>query len=254
MLHPLNGFDRTLGRFVASFIYISRAVAENYTSQGISPSKGAVIHNAVDLNEYSQTYDALSVRSEFGWTSGEPLVGIVGRLDWWKGHEYFLQAMALVRKQLPNARGLIVGQVDSTPRGEIYVRKLESLARALRLEDRLIFTGFRPDVPRIMSALDVVVLGSAEPEPFGRVVIEGMAAGKPVVATAAGGVLDIVEDGFNGLLVPRRDSQAMAEAILSILLDKEKAARMGQAGRQTVIGKFSLEHHVDAVQKLYESC
>jgi glycosyltransferase involved in cell wall biosynthesis len=108
-------------------------------------------------------------------------------------------------------------------------------------------------VPRLMSALDVVVLSSSAPEPFGRVVIEGMAAGKPVVATAAGGVLDIIEDGLNGLLVPCKDSKAMAEAILQLLSDRGKAERMGLAARQRVAERFTVEHHVAKVQSVYES-
>jgi len=103
-----------------------------------------------------------------------------------------------------------------------------------------------------MSALDVVVHASSVPEPFGLVVIEGMAAAKPV-ATAAGGVLDIIEDGVNGLLVPCKDSKAMARAILQILSDRDKAEQMGLAARRRVTEKFTVQQQVTAVQKLYNS-
>jgi glycosyltransferase involved in cell wall biosynthesis len=255
MFRRLNRFDRFFARFVHSFIHICRAVAENYVAQGLPASRGSVIHNGICLDEFSTDSDSEVelVRSEFGWTARECLVGVVGRLDRWKGHEYFLEAMAEVARQVPNVRGLIVGEPENTPLNWEYYRKLKSLTGSLGLEDKVIYTGFRDDVPRLMSALDVVVLSSSAPEPFGRVVIEGMAAGKPVVATAAGGVLDIIEDGLNGLLVPCKDSKAMAEAILQLLSDRGKAERMGLAARQRVAERFTVEHHVAKVQSVYES-
>ena len=124
---------------------------------------------------------------------------------------------------------------------------------SLGLKEKAIFTGLRNDVPRLMAALDVVVHASSQPEPFGLVVIEGMAAGKPVVATAAGGVLDIIEDGVNGLLVPCKDSKAMARAIIKILSDRDKAEQIGNAARQRIFEKFTVRHQVTAVQNLYDS-
>lgn len=253
MFHKLNHFDKIFIRLVDSFIYISRAIANDYIAQGLPPAKGAVIHNAVDLDEFSPNHDAVQVRGEFGWTAHELLVGVVGRLDWWKGHEYFLEAMAEVSQQIPNLKGLIVGEIENTPLNWEYYQKLQSLTRSLGLEDKVIFTGFRSDVPRLVSALDIVVLSSSSPEPFGRVVIEGMAAGKPVVATAAGGVLDIIEDGVNGLLVPPQDSKAMADAVLELLSNREKAERIGLAARQCVAERFTVEYHVVKVQSVYDS-
>jgi glycosyltransferase involved in cell wall biosynthesis len=104
-----------------------------------------------------------------------------------------------------------------------------------------------------MAALDVVVLSSAEPEPFGRVVIEGMAAAKPVVATAAGGVLDIITDRIDGLLVPGKDAPALARAILWLLSNKEQAEQMGRAARQRVTEKFTVPYQVGVIQKVYDT-
>jgi len=252
MFDKLGHFDRVFARYVDYFVYISRAVAENYTIQGIPLAKGTVIHNAVDLSEFS-THDPAPVRSDLGFVPRERLVGVVGRLDWWKGHEYFLEAMAEVAQRIPNLRGLIVGAPEDTSRNREYYQKLQSLTKSLGLDGKVVFTGFRGDVPLLMSALDVVVLSSSAPEPFGRVVIEGMAAGKPVVATAAGGVLDIIEDGVNGLLVPRQDSRAMAEAVVELLSDREKARRMGLAARRRVEEKFTVQRHVAAVQQVYDA-
>ena len=252
MLHQLNQFDKLFANFVDAFVYISTATAKNYIAQGIPPHKGAVVHNAIDLDEFTPIHDAASVRREFGWTPQEQVVGIVGRLDWWKGHEFFLEAMAEVAGHVPSLRGLIVGEPENTPLNREYYQKLQSLTKSLGLEERVIFTGFRSDVPRLLAAMDVVVLSSSAPEPFGRVVIEGMAARKPVVATAAGGVLDIIEDGVNGLLVPLQDSRAMAEAVLGLLSDREKAQQMGSAAYQHVKEKFTVQRQVATIQQLYD--
>jgi glycosyltransferase involved in cell wall biosynthesis len=212
-----------------------------------------VIHNAVNLSEFAFAIDANQVRGEFGWTSQECVVGVVGRLDWWKGHGYFLEALAQVARQVPQVRGLIIGEPEMTPRNWEYYQKLKAQTQSLGLEDRVIFTGFRDDVARLMSALDVVVLSSSAPEPFGRIVIEGMAAGKPVVATAAGGVPDIIDDGVNGLLVPLCDSTAMAGAILTLLTDGELARRVAEAGLRRVRERFTIPHHVAAVTGVYDA-
>jgi glycosyltransferase involved in cell wall biosynthesis len=253
MLDELGHFDKIFARFVDSFIYISGAVTEHYTAQGIRSVRGTVVHNAIDLSEYTTDLDGTAVRSEFGWNGQERVVGVIGRLDWWKGHEYFLQAMAEAVQEIPNLKGLIVGEPEATRANQEYYRKLRALTESLGLEDRIIFTGFRSDVPRILAALDVVVLSSSTPEPFGRVVIEGMAAGKPVVATAAGGVLEIITDGLDGLLVPCKDSKAMARAIVSLLRNPGWAEQIGTAARQRVAQAFSVERHVAQVQGVYDS-
>jgi len=253
MFDDLSPFDRLFARFVNTFVYISRAVEGHYTAQAIPLSKGTVIHNALDLSDYSVQPDGDGVRAEFGWPAQTPLVGIVGRLDWWKGHEYFLQALAEAAQQIPDLKGLVVGEPEHTPRNHEYYLRLLRLTETLGLKGRIVFTGFRPDIPRLMSALDVVVLSSAMPEPFGRVLIEGMAAGKPVVATATGGVLDVIEHDLTGLLVPPQDSSAIARAVLSLLLDRNKAKRIGRAARQRVEEKFTLTHHIVAVQSVYDT-
>jgi glycosyltransferase involved in cell wall biosynthesis len=150
---------------------------------------------------------------------------------------------------------LIVGEVwnDKGGKNHRYYKRLKSLVRSLDIDDKIIFTGFRSDIPRFISAFDIVVLASSEPEPFGLVVIEGMAAGKPVIATASGGILDIIEDGVNGLLVPCKDSKAMAEAILEIVFNKDKAQRMGLAARRRVAERFTMERQIKAVEELYDS-
>jgi glycosyltransferase involved in cell wall biosynthesis len=133
------------------------------------------------------------------------------------------------------------------------MHKLQFLIASYGLQDKIIFTGLRNDVPRLISGLDLVVHASSEPEPFGLVVIESMAAGKPPVATAAGGVLDIIEDGLNGILVPCKDSKALSRAIVRLISSPSRIARMGQAARQRVIDNFTVHHQVTAIEELYDN-
>ena len=162
---------------------------------------------------------------------------------------------AEIANKIPDIKGIIIGNVDEDYFGAqgSYYDKLLSLVEELKIKEKIIFTGFRNDVPRLVSAMDIIVHASSSPEPFGLVIIEGMAAGKPVIATAKGGVLDIIEDGVNGILVPCKDSKSMAKAIQKIYHDKKLSKRIGTAARKRIIEKFTIEHQVAAVEKLYDS-
>jgi len=248
-------FDTLFAGLVNTNIYISNDVAEYHIARGESRTKGKIIHNGISLSDFMQQYDVLQVRKEFDCMPDQILVGLVARLDWWKGHEFFLEAMAEVVKKTHNTKGLIIGGLaelnyDSSKR---YLDRLHVMVNSLGLEEKIVFTGHRNDIPRLVASLDVAVHASSNPEPFGLTVIEGMAAGKPVVATAAGGVLDIIEDGVNGLLIPCKDSKAMATAILQILSDWDKAKKMGLAARRCVAEKFTVQQQVTSVQKIYDS-
>jgi glycosyltransferase involved in cell wall biosynthesis len=252
----LTSFDKSCSRFVDSFIHISTDVAKCHLAQGVPRPKSRVIHNGVDMTEFSQSHDSALIRSELGCNLNEILIGIIGRLDWWKGHEYFLEAMSQAAEYIPNIKGVIIGDLETDVSIDLnlnYNNKLHSLVKSLGLEDRVIFTGFRSDIPALISTMDVIVHASSTPEPFGLVVIEGMAAGKPIIATAAGGVLDIIEDTVSGLLVPCKDSRAMAEAIMQIISNQNRAEQIGRAARQRVADKFTIQRQVTVVQELYDA-
>jgi glycosyltransferase involved in cell wall biosynthesis len=252
----LKPYDLKFGRSVDLFVFISRAIEQDCRRQGIS-STGIVVHNVVDLEEFpsfaERSPDADAVRAEFGWDPGTPVVGVVGRLDWWKGHETFLEAVAQATARVDNLKALIVGAPVDTPSSQRYLQDLQAMTCSLGLEDKVVFTGFRSDIARLMSALDIVVLSSSTPEPFGRVVIEGMAAFKPVIATAAGGVLDIIRDGLDGRLVPIRDAHAMSQAIVELVLDPDQAKKMGRAARRRVETRFTLPRQVATIEQVYST-
>jgi glycosyltransferase involved in cell wall biosynthesis len=182
---------------------------------------------------------------------GPVRIGLVGRICPWKGQHIFLQAAAIVRKAYPNTEFLIIGAALF---GEHeFEEELRRLTRELALDDVVRFAGFRTDVEAAIAELDVLVHASTIGEPFGQVIIEGMAAGKPVVATDGGGVSEIVQDGDTGLLVPMADSQAMAAAISRLLANSVLANAMGCRGRKRVLDQFTVGHTARKVESVYDS-
>ena len=253
MFSKWTGFEKLFIRFVDKFISISRAVFNHSVGYGVPPEKGVVIHNALDLSDFSDSYDGSEIKKEFGWDKGVHIIAVVGRIVRWKGQEYFLKAMAKICRNEQSARGLIIGEQSYYKGGSEFYRHLVSMSEQLGLENKIVFTGFRDDIPRLISAVDVLVHSSIEPEPFGRVVIEGMASGKPVVATSAGGVLEIIENNVTGLLIPCKDVEAMVRAIGKVLSDRELAKNIGLAARQSVENRFMIQHHAAEVQRVYDS-
>ena len=167
---------------------------------------------------------------------GPPVVGIVGRLAPWKGQHVFLDAMALVRREVPEARFRLVG---SALFGENdYEASLRRRAAEADLAGGVEFAGFEADVWAALAAMAVVVHASTTPEPFGQVVVEAMAAGRPVVATDAGGVRETVVNGVTGLLVPTGDAPATAAAVTRLLRDPALRRRLAAAGRDRAVGRF----------------
>jgi len=134
-----------------------------------------------------------------------------------------------------------------------YERQVRSLAESLGISSVVTFTGFRGDVPSVLADMDLIVHASTTGEPFGQIIIEGMAAGKPVIATNGGGVPEIVEDGKTGILVPMGDVQAMVEAIRRVLADPPLAEDMGARGRERVRDHFTIERKARKVEAVYQS-
>jgi glycosyltransferase involved in cell wall biosynthesis len=245
----LGWFDRRLAALASRFIYISEAVQRSHLESGVPCRKGLVVYNGLDVPTFVRALNPEKGRESLNLGADDLVVGIVGRLDAWKGQEVFLRAMAQVGDVVPQAKGIVVGEVAAEHPG--YLDVLLALRNELALADRVVFSGFRMDVPVVMSALDILVLASTSPEPFGRVLIEAMAAGKPVVATDAGAAREIIEDGVQGLLVPPGESEAMARAIIYLLTHGGTAILMGQKGQARVRERFSAQQYADNVQSVY---
>jgi glycosyltransferase involved in cell wall biosynthesis len=189
------------------------------------------------------------LRQEFGLSPDTRLIAVCSRLNPMKGLEYFLDAAAVVARLQPDVRFLIVGgnghRTDGTYQGE-----LERYAASRGLENRVIFTGFRTDVARMLQEIDISVLPSLS-EGLSNSLLEAMAAGVPVIATKVGGTPELVEDGATGLLVPPRDAAALGQAMTLLLDHPEMARRIGDAGRGDVTSRFSIDKMVRDTQSLY---
>jgi glycosyltransferase involved in cell wall biosynthesis len=232
----------------------SAAVGGHLTRMGVAAALVYAVPNGIDATRFTPDGAAAPVRAEFGWPEGAPLVGIVGILARWKGQDVLLRAFASLLRRRPEARCVVAGDEIYVTQGQTGFRsELQQLARDLGIEHAVGFTGYRQDVPALLRALDVVVHASVEPEPFGRVVAEGMACGRPVIATNAGGVLEVTGgSGTAALLVPPGDIDAMSNALERLLSDRAEAARLGAAGRQRILSTFSVAVHVDRIQSVYE--
>lgn len=238
----------------ARIITNSHAVAQDMERRGVPRARLVPIHNGVDLDEFSPAVDGEPFRRECGFTKETPLAGLVAMLAPWKGHLDFIEAAAQLAREIPGARFPIVGEEVYVTEGHgMFRQQLADRIHALGVDGAVILLGRRWDMPRVMAALDVVVHASSRPEPFGRILIEAMATGKPVVATAAGGVPEIVTDGETGLLVPPGEPESLAAALKRLLLDSNLRERMGKAGRREAQRRFGLRDHVDRVQEVYGS-
>ena len=241
----LNRWTARLDDRVVAVCELARKI--EVKEAGVSPGKVVTIYNGVDVERFValDTQAAVRVRRAWGIPVNAPLLGSVGRLHPQKGQADLLIALARVRERVPAVRLLLVGT------GELRA-DLEAQARSLGLGEAVTFAGLRPDVPEILSALDVFVLPSLW-EGMPNVVLEAMAAALPVVATAVGGTPEAVVDGVTGLLVPPRDPEPLARAIERLLCDPTLGRKMGQAGRARVDRYFSIGQTVRQTQELYET-
>jgi glycosyltransferase involved in cell wall biosynthesis len=247
----LTWLQKTLQKWVcraADHVLVNAsAVQEVLLAQGYAPSRISVIRNGIDVSRFRDRAGTEPVRPGLGLPPTAPVVAVFSRLNRLKGIEYFLEAAALLAKSFEEVRFLIVGDSIS----DAYRVELEQFAAGLGLAERVVFTGFRSDVPELLSEVCVSVLPSLS-EGLSNVVLEAMAAGVPIVATSVGGTPEMVEDGVTGLLVPPRDAAALAQAIGSLLGDPARGRSIGQAARRRVAERFSLEATVRETEQLYE--
>lgn len=246
-VNPRRFVERATALLADRIVVVSEAVRRRFQSPRLS-RKLSLVYNGLDLVTFVPRQDRARVRESLGLGPG-PVVGVVGRLIPWKGHQVFLEGARRITMRRPDVAFVLVGD-DPDPRGS-YRRELEAVAEGPELKGHVVFTGFRDDVADLMHAFDLLVCPSVLEDPLPRVVLEVMAAARPLVASRVGGVPELAVEGETALLVPPRDPGALAEGVLALLDDPERARRMGEAGRRRVEACFSLEAHVSAIQGLY---
>src|SRR5262245_45303612 len=202
-----SALSRWKYRQVDCFICASEAIRQMLVSDGVPESRTITVHEGIDLGRVAAAPPA-NIHEELFLPHGAPVVGNVAALVPHKGQRHFIEAAALVIRQVPDARFVIAGEGELRP-------ALERQIRDHRLEKHVLLAGFRPDVLSLHKAFDIFVMSSIT-EGLGTSLLDAMAAGKPIVATATGGIPEVVVDGVTGTLVPPRDQDAMAAAIVTL--------------------------------------
>lgn len=247
---PRRRWQRRLITRYDRVLPISRAIADDVRAIGIAESRITLVHDGVDLAAFRARLSRApeAVRAELGVLPGTLLVAMVGHLRWWKGQREVLEALALLTPA-ERDRLLVVFVGDVAPAERDYREGLERRIGELGLERCARLLGRRDDVPDLMRAADVVLHASTVPEPFGLVVVEALALGRPVIAADAGGPAEIVTSD-TGLLVDPRDQQQITAALRQLLQDSAMRSRLGEAGPARAQA-FSIGRNRDAVEGIY---
>jgi glycosyltransferase involved in cell wall biosynthesis len=222
----------------------SNATADAFVAAGGCRGTVTVIQNGLDPAAFASVNAATAqrLRAELGLADRLPVVGLFGRLAPWKGQHVLIEALT----GLPDAQALIVG--DALFGEDAYREQLKDQVRRANLRARVTFAGFRSDIAALMQLCDVVVHTSTAPEPFGRVIVEAMLSGKPVIASDAGGAVEIIEHGHSGVLIPPGDPISLAGWISHLLTDHRLARDLAAAGRQQAIENFGLDRALAAIE------
>jgi len=243
-----QSYKRVIGRYLAGatdkIIANSEAVREYLLGRGgLAPEKVVRIYNGVNFERFEKPFDPLERRRELGMPGDALLAGVVARVEPAKDHDTLLHAMACVREQTSNLHLAVVGDGRQTER-------LTALAHELGIGDRVHFTGFRTDAAEWIRTFDFSVLSSVK-EGLSNTVIESMAAGKPVIATAVGGNPEVIVEGETGFLLPTREPELFGAAIASLVAEPTKILELGAASKLRVESLFSVEKMVDNTSGLY---
>lgn len=222
---------------------ISEGIRQVLLAQGVPAGRLQLIHSVVDLEQYGAAADHAWFREQFGLHPGEKSVAVIAQLIERKGHRFLFEAAPAILREQPQTRFLIFGQ------GPLRAA-LEADCRARGIFERVRFVGFRDDLPRVLPNLDLVV-HPALMEGLGVSLLQAAAAGVPIVGARAGGIPEVVRDGYNGYLVPPGDAAALREKTLELLRDDDLARRFGANGKALVRDEFSIPAMIERYRELY---
>ncbi len=239
--------ERALSHMTDKIAALTDRERDEHLEQGVaSIEKYTIIHSGVMLQQImNMNIDIETGKKEFGIPQNSNVIGVVGRLVPIKGHKYLVSAAKRIIKEFDNTVFVFVGD------GYLETR-LEKQAEALGVRKNIIFAGWRKDVIEVLDLFDILVLPSLN-EGMGKVLIEGMALGKPIVASRVGGIIDLVKNGDNGILVSPRDSDALGEAILTLIRNKKLAQRLGEYGKANISPEYDTFVMVRQIEEMYEN-
>lgn len=230
---------------VAHCIAVSRWIRNDLLESGLDSTACTVVPEGLDLTLYYPRPADESLRIGLGLPAGAPVITLVGGLVEWKGQDVLLAACPAIFSRYPQAQVLLAGSAYGTVDG--YAAHIQALADAAPMAGRVHVLGARSDVPALLALSSVVLHASTQPEPFGRTFLEGMAMGRPVIAAHAGGPVEVIRHGVDGLLIEPGNPSLLAEAVISLLDDPLRARQLGEAAALTA-EKYSIGQHTRAIE------
>lgn len=247
-IRALTRRERWLVPWIHQFVVLSQFACDFYAKQGIPVLRMALVHDGIDLEQFSHPIGQEQARGLIG-VDGSPVIGMVSRLVPMKGHRDAVEALAILVKRHPAARLVFVGG-DPHPDNR-YLKSLQAYVSAYGLQGNVIFTGWRNDIAEVTAAFDVAVQASHYLEGFGSAAMEAMALGKTVVATRVGGLPELIEDGRTGILVAPGEPEQLAAAISRLLEDEALRQQMGDAAKARVQALFNQKQLTAKIESIY---
>jgi glycosyltransferase involved in cell wall biosynthesis len=245
-------YERLMYRLSAAIIAISQSVRRQFSPE--VRSRVSVVYDGLPREDFARAAlvgETHALRHHFG-LDGRPSACVVGRLKWTrKGQEVLIRAAGRLKAKYPTARYLVVG--TAAPGSESHLQRFRALAAEHGVTDNIVFTGDLQDPRPVYAAVDVSVVPSVDPEPFGCVVIESMALETPVVGSAAAGIAEQIVHGETGLLFPPGDDRSLAASLDQLFADAATRSRMANRGRQHYLGRFEMEHSYGEHIKVFDA-
>ena len=245
--HADTSVNRLVLKWIDHCIPVSNAVKDELLRLGVPADKCTVVPEGLNLELFRPRLAAPDLRVELGLAPDDPVITLVGGLIDWKGQDILLAAAPQLFARYPRVRILLVGSAYG--RNDLFARQIAQQVAAPDMAGHVLLLGGRSDIADILAISSVVVHASTKPEPFGRTFLEGMAVGRPVIAAAEGGPLDVITHEHDGLLIAPRDPHLLAQAILRILDNPDWAAGMARRAAETA-RRYSIEAHTTAVSAI----
>ena len=246
---PLN--SRLLAESFEAVICISKAVKNNLIRNCKISKRLHLVYNGLDPAKFKPTIEKEEIRRTIGLNDEDLVIGVVGNLKKWKGQDVVVRSIALIRKKFRNIKCLMIG--SSLHELDTYSMKLQSLVQQKKLEENVIFLGYREDIQNYVNVLDILLHTSVFPEPFGRVMLEGMALSKPVITVDIGAGPEIVLHKKTGIVIKPNDERALSDAICFLLNNKSISKTMGLAGRERLQKHFHLHINTRMTELIYKN-
>lgn len=216
-------------------------------------AKSDFVWNGLDVSKYQEVSDETieGIRSKFfNVSKNQIVIGLVGRINSWKGQQLLLQAYSKIASKYPEIKLVFIG--SAPPNQEFFEEDLIAKVKEFKLEDRVVIVPFQTNINDFWASVDIASVPSTEPEPFGMVAIEAMLHAKPVVAANHGGLTEIVISGETGFLFENNNADSLAAHLEKLIVDTDLQKRFGKAGKERVYSTFTLEKHTDKIEKIFE--